>query len=41
MKKKIKGFARRFLKNIILDPKELNKNNKYARKNRTHSVSNE
>ena len=40
MKKRIKGFAKKLLKNIILDPKEINKNKKYARKNRTCSVSN-
>lgn len=40
MKKRIKGFAKKLLKNIILDPREINKDKKYARKNCTHSVSN-
>lgn len=41
MKKRIKGFAKKLLRNIILDPKEINKDKKYARKNCTHSVSSE
>lgn len=40
MKKRIKGFAKKLLRNIILDPKEINKNKKYVRENCTHSVSN-
>ena len=40
MKKRIKGFAKKLLRNIILDPKEINKNKKYVRENRTCSVSN-
>lgn len=39
--KRIKSFAKRLLRNIILDPKEINRNKKYVRENSTRSVPNE